>query len=310
MVEKIKAKKRKKILVTGSNGMLGIDLCNKLSSDYDVVGLDVKEARGSITCDITDKGRVIKSIRETKPDLIIHTAAWTDVDGCEKDPNRACKINVDGTENVVLSARELKLPLVHISTDFVFDGKKRSPYTEEDQPNPESVYAQSKLEGEKKVRKLEKFLILRTGWLYGKNGKNFVSAILKMAKNKKELKVVNDQTGSPTYTKDFAEAVGNLLKAYEIQDTRYAIHEIFHITNKGMISWFEYAKEILKMSGLHNVKVIPITTTQLGRAAKRPLYSVLDNDKFEKATNFMMRPWQEALKEYLNEATTYGAKAT
>jgi len=298
MVEKIKEKKRKKILVTGSSGMLGVDLCNRLSSDYEVVELDVKKATNSIRCDISNKDNTIKSIREAKADLIIHTAAWTDVDGCEKDPDRVRKINIDGTENIALSAKEFKIPLIYISTDFVFDGKKRAPYTEKDQPNPESVYARSKLEGEKRVAKLEKFLILRTGWLYGKNGKNFVSAILEAAKNKKELKVVNDQTGSPTYTKDFAEAILRLLKKDAAQGT-------YHITNKGMVSWFEYAKEILKMSGLHNVKVIPITTTQLGRPAKRPLYSVLNNDKFEKATNFVMRPWREALKEYLNEKTAY-----
>lgn len=305
-MEEIKKEKRKKILVTGSGGMLGTELCRELSNNYEVTGLDLRrrviprlrsgqashESRVTkfIHCDITDKDRTVKSILDTKPDLIIHAAAWTDVDECEKEPDRAKRINEEGTGNVAGSARELDIPLMYISTDFVFDGDKANPYTENNLPNPVNVYGKSKLEGEKKVTALNKYIILRTGWMYGKNGKNFVDMILKKAKTEKEIKIVDDQIGSPTYTRDFAKAITRLL---------HESREIYHISNKGQVSWFDYAKEILGIAKIDDVKVLPIKSDQLERPARRPHFSVLDNTKFEKATGFVMRRWQEALREYL-----------
>ena len=302
MVEEIKEEKRRKILVIGSSGMLGTSLSDELSKDYNIIGLDVKPSAIShqlsafIKCDITDRDKTVNFIVNTKPDLIIHAAAWTDVDGCEKEPDRAKRINEEGTGNVATSASELSIPLIYISTDFVFDGDKESPYTENDLPNSVNVYGKSKLEGEKKVTALNKYIILRTSWMYGANGNNFVDTILKKVKSEKEIKVVDDQIGCPTYTKDFVKAISKLLKM--ISNQKWGI---YHVTNKGMVSWFDYAKEILKAAKTGNVKLIPIKSNQLDRPAKRPRFSVLDNSKFEKTTNFIMRPWQEALREYIDE---------
>lgn len=282
--------------------MLGVDLGSELARDYNIIGMDVKpsavnhQLSAFIKCDITDKDRIIKSARDAKPDLIIHTAAWTDVDGCEEEPEKAKKINQKGTENVAISTSELSIPLIYISTDFVFDGNKKALYTENDLPNPVNIYGKSKLEGEKKVAALNKYIILRTGWMFGVNGKNFVDTILDKAKAKKEIKVVDDQIGCPTYTKDFATAIGKLLSVVPIRDTR----EIYHITNKGAVTWFDYTKEIIKIRGVDNIQLVPIKSDQLNRPAKRPAFSVLDNSKFEKATGFVMRPWRDALREYIN----------
>ena len=331
MVEKIKNKKREKILVTGSGGMLGVDLCDKLATDYDVIGLDiyrspgrpfdsaqgrqVTRAQGFIRCDITDRDKILRSVRSAEPDLIVHAAAWTDVDGCELDPIKAKKINTEGTRNISLAASELKAPFVFISTDFVFDGNKKTPYGESEKPNPLNVYGESKLEGEKLAAKSDKCAIIRTSWLYGANGKNFVDAIINKAKSGEDLKVVNDQVGSPTYTKDLAEAIERLINiVIEESPGHQASAEqsgaspkgtkspgLFHISNRGAVSWFEYAKNILETSGVKNVEIKPIKSAELDRPAKRPHFSALDSSKFENLTKFAMRPWQEALREYVSE---------
>ncbi len=323
MVEKIKKEgKVRKILVTGSSGMLGTSLAEELSKDCNIIGLDVKpraehqRISSFIECDITDRDKTVNSIVSAKPNLIIHAAAWTDVDGCEREPDKAKRINQEGTGNVATSASELGIPLIYISTDFVFDGDKENPYTENDPPNSVNVYGKSKLEGEKKVTALNKYIILRTSWMYGANGNNFVDTILEKAKSEKEIKIVDDQVGCPTYTKDLAKAISKLLYRlqFSIQSVPIGIsegdrlngksqmvQEIYHVTNKGEVSWFDYTKEILKMAKIGNVKLIPIKSNQLDRPAKRPRFSLLDNSKFEKTTNFVMRPWQEALREYIDE---------
>src|SRR4030042_1008411 len=279
MVETIKKEKRTKILVTGSSGMLGADVCGELSGEYDVVGLDINEpasgvSQPTVLCDITDRQKTIESIDDVKPDLIVHAAACTDVDGCEMDPRRAERINKDGTENIAAAASKLDIPLLYISTDFVFDGKKRQAYKEEDPANPINVYGRTKLEGEKAVSPLKRHMILRTSWMYGGNGKNFVDTITTMAKAKNELKVVNDQVGSPTYTKDLAKAIGRLLKIIygPRAGGRGPGWGIYCISNKGPVSWFDYAKEILSILDIDNVKVIPIKSEQLDRPARRPAY--------------------------------------
>ena len=292
MVEKIKEKR--KILVTGSCGMLGVDLCCELQKNYNVIGVDICKTLGSIVCDITDREEIVKTIIGLKPDLIIHVAAWTDVDGCQDNPEKAENININGTENVSIAASKLDIPLFYISTDFVFDGKKKSSYTEEDLINPINVYGVSKLKGEEKVSSLNSYVIVRSGWLYGAGGKNFVDTILSMAKEKLDIKVVDDQIGSPTYTKDLAKAISIL-----IDEGSYG-KEVYNISNKGEISWFDYAKTILNISGMKDVKVMPITSEELTRSAKRPTFSVLDNSKFEKKVKFSMRNWKEALQEYIN----------
>jgi dTDP-4-dehydrorhamnose reductase len=296
---------KKRILITGSSGMLGIDLWQELDRDYEVYGLDRiqnTEYRIQRFCkaDITKKRDVIEAIAGTKPDIVIHAAAWTDVDGCERDKDKAYKVNSEGTRNVALGCKETGAVLVYMSTDFVFDGRKRRPYKETDRTNSLSVYGDSKLKGEEAVKKiLERYFILRTSWLYGKNGRNFVDTILKKAKTKKVLKVVDDQVGSPTYTKDLAKAIHKLLNVFFTSDERLATSDgIYHVSNTGSVSWYEYAKEILRLAGL-KTKVIPISSKELARPAKRPAMSVLDNTKFARFTGHKMRPWKKALEEYL-----------
>jgi dTDP-4-dehydrorhamnose reductase len=307
--------KKHKVLIIGSSGMLGVDLCEELRKNYVVIGADLvtshksvrSEAepprRGHVTrfikCDVTDEDGVIKVISKLSPDIVIHTAAWTDVDACELGKDKAYRINSEGTENVALACKKAGATLIYISTDFVFDGRKRSAYKETDRPNPVSIYGDSKFIGENAVNRiLTKYYILRTGWLYGANGKNFVDTILAKAETEKELKVVDDQVGSPTYTKDFARAIHKLI---DMADSRWPIVDgcgIYHVTNSGSVSWFEYAKEILKLAGL-KTRVIPISSGKLGRPAKRPAMSVLNNSKFTKFTGYKMRNWKQALKEYI-----------
>ena len=291
MVEKIKSEKRRKILVTGSSGMLGSALSAGLSKNYGIVRFDIRTSREH---DITDHEKTFEALASAKPELIIHAAAWTDVDGCEREPDKALRINAGGTSNVAAAASKLSIPLIYISTDFIFDGAKKTPYTEDDPPSPLSVYAKSKLEGEKAVSALDKYMILRTSWLFGVNGRNFVDIVLNKAKEEKEMQVVNDQIGSPTYAKDLTVAIEKLLSIKASQG-------VFHVSNKGAVSWFDYAREILRVADVANVSVVPIKASRLGRPAARPAFSALDNSKFEKKTGFKMRPWEEALEEYISE---------
>jgi len=301
MVEKVKGKVLQKILVTGASGMLGSDLCGELSEDYEVIGLDFSHCpprpapcASFLECDITNRDKIVESIVSVKPDLVIHAAAWTNVDGCEREPDKTRKVNGEGTRNVAQAASRLDIRLLYISTDFVFDGTGGSAYTEKDDTNPLNIYGESKLQGELAVRALDKYIIIRSGWLYGSNGKNFVDTILNEAKKESELAVVDDQRGSPTYTRDLAKAIDKL-----IEISPRSAKEIYHITNKGEVSWFDYAREILNIAGVKGVKVMPITSIRLARPAKRPAFSILNNAKFERAAGFSMRPWQEALRDYI-----------
>ena len=293
--------------------MLGIDLCQELKSDYDVIGLDIsKSSRAGfslpyITGDITDRTSIQAIVTKVRPDIVIHCAAWTDVDGCELNSKKAYKVNSKGAENIALACKDAGAILVFISTDFVFDGKKRRPYREEDKTNPLSVYGDSKLKGEKYIKKiLDEHYILRTSWLYGKFGKNFVDTIVAKGKTERSLKVVRDQIGSPTYTKYLARAIHVLLDKhfsqrivsstkYEIRDTRYGL---YHVSSAGQVSWYDYAREILRLARC-KAKVLPITSAELSRPAKRPAMSVMDNSKFYKFTGYRMPGWKTALKEYL-----------
>jgi len=287
----------KRILITGSSGMLGVDLSQELYHDYKVFGADILRRASFGVCgfyklDITKKHNVSALIKNLNPDVVIHAAAWTDVDGCELDPKRAYRINSEGTKNVAHACKSIGATLIYISTDFVFDGRRKTPYKEADKTNPLNIYADSKLKGELAIKRiLKKYLILRTGWLYGKHGKNFVDTIIAKAKKEKILKVVDDQVGSPTYTKDLAEAIRVLLK-------KSIDRGIYHVSNSGSVSWYDYAKDILKLSKSQTI-VAPISSKELDRPAKRPKMSVLDNAKFIKLTGHKMRNWQEALKDYV-----------
>ena len=297
--------KKYRVLITGSGGMLGIALSRELTKDYEVVGLDIAQsprlkAQSYIVADIIDRKKIAHILKRVKPHVVIHTAAWTDVDGCEFDKKKAYEINAEATSNVAIACKAEGAILVYISTDFVFDGKKKRPYKESDLPRPLGVYADSKLKGEKAVESLlKKYFILRTSWLYGPSGKNFVNTILEKGREKHVLEVVNDQVGSPTYAKDFAKAIHVLVdRMFQGSGAGFQGSGIYHVTNSGSVSWYEYAKYILKLKKL-STKVIPIKSKVLGRPAVRPAMSVLDNSKFVKFTGHRMRNWKLALKEYL-----------
>ncbi len=240
--------------------------------------------------DITSPDSVRKTIAALKPDVVINAIACTDVDGCESNRDVAFLVNGEGVKNLAVATAEIGSKLVHISSDYVFDGRKGSPYSEEDPVNPLSVYGKSKLDGEENARRNPDHLIIRTQWLYGRYGRNFVETMLRLAKEKEELGIVNDQTGSPTWTVDLALAV----KALIDNDCRGT----YHAVNSGSCTWFEFAGAIFAEKGI-TVRLNPITSTQLGRPAPRPLFSVLDCTKLSMDAAVRMENWREALKKYL-----------
>ncbi|MFH1624608.1 MAG: dTDP-4-dehydrorhamnose reductase [Pseudomonadota bacterium] len=277
-----------KILLLGASGMLGNDLIKVLGSTREVVG------KSSKNFDITDREATREEILTTNPHIVINSAGFTHVDGCEAEVEKAFMVNGDGAKNVALACKEGKIKLLHISTDYVFDGKKEEPYLEDDRPSPLNVYGKSKLQGEQYITEImEEFLIVRTEWLYGKSGHNFVDTILRLARVEEELKVVNDQIGSPTYTKDLAYAIDTLLE--------HDLTGVYHVTNSGMCSWYEFATTILKLASIQNVKVEPVNSDTYTRPAKRPAFSALNCSKFEKETGYTMRTWDAALAEYFRE---------
>lgn len=278
-----------KVLITGAQGQLGTDmvLCLKRHpAKYQVFGY------GRTDLDITDVSQVAKIFEQVKPDVVIHTAAYTQVDQAETDCDRAYSVNALGTRNLVGEAEKVGTKFVYISTDYVFDGQKGTPYSEADQTNPQSVYGQSKRAGEEFVLSLSsKYFIVRTSWVYGKYGANFVKTMLKMGNEKKPLKVVDDQFGSPTYTVDLASFLQQL-----IDTERYGI---YHATNSGSSSWYEFAKEIFEVAGMQ-VELSPCTTKDFPRPAPRPAYSVLEHVGIQRSGFEDLRPWQEGLKDFLS----------
>jgi len=277
------------ILVIGANGMLGRDLVGVLQSHFQndgVLGWDIEEM------DIREED-TIEKIEKVRPKIVINVAGYTDVDGCELNEEKAFAINAEGMKHVVLGAERCKAKAVYLSTDYIFDGKKKEPYLEDDPPNPLNVYGRSKWKGELYIQELARDgLIIRTQWLYGKYGKNFVTSVLRQAKEKGVLSIVNDQIGSPTYTMDLSKAISILI--------RYDARGIFHVVNSDFCSWYTFGQTILKLSGMVGVKVIPISSKEFGRPALRPSYSVLNTQKLKRETGMVLRPWPEALKHYLS----------
>ncbi len=270
------------ILIVGANGMLGRDLMKLLPGD--IRGVDIGEI------DITSVESVKRTLLTLKPAVVINAAAYTDVDGCESNRDLAMRVNGEGTGNLASVSGEIGARFVQISTDYVFDGSKGGPYLEGDPVNPLSVYGESKLLGETNARLAAKHLIVRTQWLYGVHGKNFVETMLRLASEKNELSVVDDQIGSPTWTVDLGLAIKSLLEK--------GCSGIYHAANAGYCSWNEFARAIFAETGLQ-VNVKPITTRELNRPANRPLYSTLDCGKLARDTGFRPEPWQDALQKYL-----------
>ena len=295
---------RKKVLITGSSGMLGIELVHRLRDMYDVTCTDIAakpnpycEVKNFIKCDITDTAQTVNMIKNTGPDAIVHTAAWTDVDGCELEPEKAMKINAEGTHNIVLGAKEANALIFYVSSDFVFDGEKTSPYQEDDTPNPINVYGMSKFKGETFIRKaLDRYFIVRTSWLFGRYGKHFVDIILDKADRKEELRVVIDQFGSPTYTVDLCGALEKLLA---IGLERNSMGGVYHFSNRGSCSWYKYAEQIIRLANRNAAGIVPITSAELDRPAKRPKMSILNTDKYASVSGGAPRSWESALEDYL-----------
>ncbi|MDI3483436.1 MAG: dTDP-4-dehydrorhamnose reductase [Methanobacteriaceae archaeon] len=270
-----------RIFITGATGMLGKDLVKTLS-DHKIITKRV---------DITILEDLLDFIGRSKPDMIIHTAAFTDVDAAESEKNKAYKVNVLGTRNVTLAASKVNAPIVYISTDYVFDGEKREGYYEFDKPNPINFYGLTKYLGEVCVRDLtNKFYIVRTSWLFGKHGRNFVKTILKLAEENEKIQVVDDQIGSPTYTLDLAKAIGKLIKKQA--------YGVYHITNSGHCSWYEFAKEVFKEADI-NISLEPVTSNEFKRPARRPKCSILKNYNWKMEGFPTLRDYRLALQDYL-----------
>lgn len=275
-----------KILVLGNRGMLGSELCRLLVPAHEVTGADIDEF------DITASADCRKIIGERDPETVINAAAYTNVDACETDRDRCFQVNAEGVGHLARICRERGILLVHFSTDYVFDGTKGTPYDENDPCRPMSVYGSSKYSGERLLQEEgPEFLLIRTAWLYGRKGKNFVDTILAKAKQEKALRVVDDQVGSPTCTTDLAAAVKILVEEGH--------RGIFHVTNRGTCSWYKFAEKILALAGMNDVELLPLTSDELGRPARRPAWSVLSTRKFTEATGKTLRFWQVALEDYL-----------
>lgn len=285
----------KKILVTGCNGQLGRAIRNEYANeDVAFINTDVVEGEGVIALDISDIDAVLALVRETKPEVIINCAAHTNVDACEKEWDLAYKINAIGPRNLSIAANEVDAKMIHVSTDYVFEGNGTRPYTEFDAPNPVSAYGKTKLEGEKFVQTFaKKFFIFRTAWLYG-DGKNFVKTMLRLSETHEEVSVVCDQLGSPTSAVELARAI----KHFESTED----YGIFHATCEGDTNWADFTEAIFARTG-KNTKVNHVTSEQYAQmnpaSAKRPAYSILDNYMMKLTSDYKMADWQDALDEYL-----------
>lgn len=275
-----------KILIVGSRGMLGTDLMEAFSSVQDTMGIDLSEL------DITRMEQCHAKLKEIRPDVVINAAGFTQVDACQSREEEALLVNGHGAGNLAIAAAAAGSMLVHYSTDYVFDGQKETAYVEEDLPNPKNVYGKSKLSGEMLIREhCPNHLILRTSWLFGPNGSNFIRTIVNAARKGNPLRVVNDQKGSPSYTKDLAAHTRMMIAA--------GCRSTYHVTNSGFGTWYELASEAMVWAGMKNIPITPVPSAEFPRPALRPANSVLANAHLERDRLPLMRPWQAAVREYV-----------
>lgn len=276
-----------KLLVTGANGQLGIDLVRILSNKHEVHGF------GRDGLDIRNLEQCLVAAKRLEPDAIIHLAAFTAVDRAEMDEDEAYLVNAIGTRNIALSAQEVGAKLCYLSTDYVFDGTSLTPYKEYDNTNPISVYGKTKRAGEYLVSTLcSKYFIVRTSWVYGQHGNNFVKTILRLAQEKEKIKVVNDQIGSPTYTVDLSEFLENLIITQK--------YGIYHASNSGSCSWYDFANAIVDLSRM-KIRIESCTTEEFPRPAPRPKFSVMDHVSMRANGFEEMRHWNEALVDFFKK---------
>lgn len=275
-----------KILVTGVKGQLGHDVVEECQKrGIEAIGVDVDEM------DITDASKVEEVIKASNVDAVVHCAAWTAVDKAEDEVALCTKVNVEGTYNIAKVCKELDIKMMYFSTDYVFDGQGDQEWKEYDERHPLNVYGQTKCEGEIAVQKLlEKYFIVRIAWVFGVNGNNFIKTMLRLGKERGAVSVVNDQIGSPTYTYDLAKLVVDM-----IQTDKYGI---YHATNEGLCSWYEFACEIFKQAGL-DVEVTPVDSSAFPAKAKRPSNSRMSKAELDKNGFNRLPSWQDALQRYL-----------
>jgi dTDP-4-dehydrorhamnose reductase len=275
-----------RVLVFGAGGMLGRDLLQEWTTD------ELIASRSSDT-DIRDLSQVRAIVQRVSPDWIVQAAAYTDVDGSERHPELAFAINSQGSDNVALSATEVAAKVLYISTDYVFDGRSSRPYEPDDPVSPLNIYGKSKVAAEQAIQRHSgDWCIVRTSWLFGASRPSFPQKILQAAQSRPELRVVNDQVGSPTSTRDLACALRDLV--------RMGARGIVHAANEGCCSWFDFARETLRQAGRESVGILPISTAESGRLANRPSYSVLSPGSIN-AKGIRLRNWKDALRAYLDE---------
>jgi dTDP-4-dehydrorhamnose reductase len=286
-----------RLALVGASGMLAGMVQRLAPKNYDIAPLDLPDF------DLADRVGVLSAMEKIRPDVIVNCAAYTNVDGCESNEEVALLVNGAGPGYLAEAAIELGATLVHVSTDYVFDGTKKSPYTEDDTVNPKSAYGRTKLQGERAILDsgLAKFFIVRTSWLYGPGGKNFVETILRLAQEREELRVVADQFGTPTYTEDLAAAIFRLLPTKNFG--------IYHVSGQGECSWYEFACEIVaqyvRRGGQVMVKkIVPITTVEYPLPAIRPAYSVFSKGKYEATVGVSLPSWRVSLARYFDSRPT------
>jgi len=274
-----------KVILTGATGRLGRDLAPALAERHEVIGV------GSRDLDITDAAATTEYLVAHRPEAVVHTAAWADVDGCERDPDRAYRLNAGGTWNLAVGCQRIDAALLYISTDYVFDGEKGAPYLEFDPTGPINVYGASKLAGEQVVRDLvARHYIVRGSWFFGHHGDCFARRVLRSAGEGQEVRAFRDRTGSPSYTPDLARLVVAIVES--------EWYGTYHASNRGQCSWYEFAREIVTRAGAPEA-VTPVTSEQVRLRARRPRHSALRHLSLEMLGRDDVRPWQEAVAEFV-----------
>ena len=272
-----------RVLITGGRGQLGRELQQALASQT-VLAQDLPEL------DVTDAAAVDRAIGQFRPQVVVHAAAYTDTAGCEANPELATRVNGEGARQVALACRQAEAAMLYVSTNEVFDGQKGEPYLESDEPKPINVYGRSKLAGERHVQSLlDRFYIVRTAWLYAAGGNNFPAKVLRAAASEGELRFVTDEVASPTWARDLAQAIVGLIGQ--------AAYGIYHLTNSGCCSRYQWAQRVLELAGRGDVALRPVVQADFGAPYRKPLYSELAN-RAAAAVGIVLRPWQEALQEY------------
>jgi dTDP-4-dehydrorhamnose reductase len=282
-----------KIFLTGKQGMLARAIAEVLAPRHQIIAMSHAEA------DITDAPAIAKAIQAARPDVVVNAAAFTDVDACESQPELAMRVNGEGPGNIASACRKMKIPMMHFSTDYVFDGEKRAPYTEEDEPRPFSIYGKSKLEGEHRVAQtLEKYWIVRVCGVFGPYRKNFVSLVVDLGRKGGPLRIVKDQCLAPTYTFDATNGIEQILLR--------GASGIYHLTNQGFTSRVDFTKGILREAGFGYVEVIPISAEETKRPAPRPKNSQLENARLKREGIALLPAWPDAVRRYLAQLSKEG----